>query len=129
MRPLVRRQVDSESEKYLPDFARFLGYNRVQYIFLLPFLVEQYPTKVDDIWTKNVSTFPEVKIIFSNLPSGATNGDSALHIFTNEKNTSRIWEPNLLVLTRPKPALHHLEGCHLYLKGKDLYLVYHIPSV
>jgi hypothetical protein len=58
----------------------------VQTRFSLTFLIEKFPNEVDNISTKDASSFQEVKNKFLNLHSPSDNGDSAHHIFGNKKN-------------------------------------------
>jgi hypothetical protein len=48
--------------------------------------MEKFSTEVDNILTKDASSFPEVKNKFLNLYSADSNGDSAHHTFSNKKN-------------------------------------------
>jgi hypothetical protein len=74
-------QVNSESEQYRRDFATFLSHNRAKRDFLLASLMEKFPNEVDNISTKDASSFQEVKNKFLNLHSASGNGDSAHHTF------------------------------------------------
>jgi hypothetical protein len=79
-------QVNSESEQYRRDFATFLSHDRAKRNFLLASLMEKFPNKVDNISTKDASSFQEVKTKFLNLYSASNISDSAHHIFVNKKN-------------------------------------------
>jgi hypothetical protein len=78
-------QVNSESEQYWKDFVIFLAMI-VQNDFLLTSLMEKFPNEVDNISTKDASSFQEVKNKFLNLHLAGGNGDSAHHTFGNKKN-------------------------------------------
>jgi hypothetical protein len=79
-------QVNSESEQYRRDFATFLSHNRAKHDFILAFLMEKFLNNVDNISTKDASSFQEVKNKFLNLHSPGSNGDSAHHILSNKKH-------------------------------------------
>jgi hypothetical protein len=49
--------------------------------------MEKFPNEVDNISTKDASSFQEVKNKFFNLPSAGGNSDSAHHTFSKKKNT------------------------------------------
>jgi hypothetical protein len=48
--------------------------------------MEKFSNEVDNISTKDASSFQEVKNIFLNLHSAGGNGDLAHHTFVNQKN-------------------------------------------
>jgi hypothetical protein len=50
-------QVNLESEQYQRDCATFLSYDRAIRDFLLASLMEKFPYKVDNISTKDTSSF------------------------------------------------------------------------
>jgi hypothetical protein len=50
-------QVNSESEQYRRDFVTFLSHERAKHDFLLASLMEIFPNEVDNILTKDVSSF------------------------------------------------------------------------
>jgi hypothetical protein len=79
-------QVNSESDQYRRGFATFLSHNRTKHDFFLAFLKEKFPNVVDNILTKDVSSFQEIKNKFINLYSAGGNGDSAHHTFSNKNN-------------------------------------------
>jgi hypothetical protein len=79
-------QVNSESEQYRRDFATFLSHDCVKCDFLLASLMETFPNEVDNISTKDTSSFQEVKNKFLNLHSASNNSDLAHHTFGNKKN-------------------------------------------
>jgi hypothetical protein len=97
-------QVNSESEQYWRDFATFLSHDRAKHDFLLASLMEKFPNEVDNISTKDASSFQEVKNKFLNLHSASSNGDSAHHTFSNKKNKNSKREPNPLVPALPNPV-------------------------
>jgi hypothetical protein len=66
----------------------FLSHYRAKRNFLLASLMERFPNEVDNISTKNTSSFQEVKNKFLHLHSAGGNGDSAHHMFANKKNTN-----------------------------------------
>jgi hypothetical protein len=63
-----------------------LSHYRAKRDFLLGSLIEKFPNEVDNISTKDASSFQEVKIKFLNLQSAGGNSDSAHHTFRNKKN-------------------------------------------
>jgi hypothetical protein len=98
-------QVNFESEQYRRDFATFLSHDRAKPNFLLASLIERFPNEVDNISTKDATSFQEVKNKFVHLYSAGGNGDSARHKFGNKKKNKRPKrEPNPLVPTLPNPV-------------------------
>jgi hypothetical protein len=97
-------QVNFKSEQYQRDFATYLSHDHAKCHCLLASLMEKFPNEVDNISTKDASSFEEVKNKFLNLYSAGGNGDSAHHTFGNKKNKSRKREPNPLVPALPNPV-------------------------
>jgi hypothetical protein len=64
----------------------FLSHDHAIRNFLLASLMERFPNEVDNILTKDVSSFQEVKNKFLNLHSASGNDDSAQYTFSNKKN-------------------------------------------
>jgi hypothetical protein len=62
-------QSTNKSRQYCKDFETFLLHDRAKRDFLLASLLDRYPNEVDNISTKDISTFQEVKNKFLNLHS------------------------------------------------------------
>jgi hypothetical protein len=86
--------------------------------------MERFPNEVDNILTKDVSSFQEVKNKFLNLHSASGNDDSAQYTFSNKKNKSRKREPNSLIPALQTQSVSLLYRHRLYLIGEALHLVY-----
>jgi hypothetical protein len=82
---ILTSQLNSEWEQYWRDFVTFLSHDDVNYNFLLASLMEKFPNEVDNILTKDASSFQEVKNQFLNLYLASSNGDTAHHTFGNTK--------------------------------------------
>jgi hypothetical protein len=66
--------------------------------------METFPHEVDNIFTKDFSSFYEVKNKCLNLHSAASNGDSSLYTFGNTKNSKSKKRINSLVPALPNPV-------------------------
>jgi hypothetical protein len=67
--------------------------------------MEKFPNKVNNISTKDASSFQGVKNKFLNLHSASGNGDSAHHIFSNKKNKMSIKRTKSFGSSSSKPGL------------------------
>jgi hypothetical protein len=83
---ILTSQVKSESRQFWSDFATFLSREHAKCDFFLACVMEKFSNKVNNILTKDTSSFQEVKKKFLNVHSGGSNGDSAQHTFGNKKN-------------------------------------------
>jgi hypothetical protein len=79
-------EVNSTSEYYQRDFVTFLSHDHTKPYFLVAALMERFPNKVDNILTKDASSFQEVKNTSLNLHLAGGNGDSAHYMFSNKIN-------------------------------------------
>jgi hypothetical protein len=67
--------------------------------------MDKFPNEVDNIMTKDASSFQEVKNKFLHLHSASGSGDSAHHIFGNIKNKQLIQGTNSSGSRCSKPGL------------------------
>jgi hypothetical protein len=96
-------QSTNESRQYRKDFETFLLHDMAKRDFLLASLLDRYPNEVDNILTKDVSTFQEVKNKFPNLHSTTTSSESPLN--TAGVNKERNFPKNKKSkATKPSPS-------------------------
>jgi hypothetical protein len=84
---IITSIVKYKSELYQNDSATLFSYDYVNGNFLLASVIEKFPNKVNNISTKDASSFQEVKKKFLNLHSASGKGESAHHMFGNKKHT------------------------------------------
>jgi hypothetical protein len=96
-------QSTNESCQYRKDFETFLLHDSAKRDFLLASLLDRYPNEFDNISTKDVSTFQEVKNTFLNLHSATTSSESAQN--TAGGNKKRNFPKNKKSkATKPSPS-------------------------
>jgi hypothetical protein len=113
----------NESLQYSKDFETFLLHDRAKRNFLLASLLDRYPNQVDNISTKDVLTFQEVKNKFLNLYSTTTSSESALNTaggnmkrnFPKNKK-SKVTKPSPSSSSAPAPKSKSQLTCTWYLK-------------
>jgi hypothetical protein len=76
-------QVNSKSEQYRIDFATLVSYDLTNWDFLLASMMEKCLNEVDNISTKDTSSFEDVNHKCLNLHSASRNADLASHTFGN----------------------------------------------
>jgi hypothetical protein len=89
--------------------------------------MEKFLNKVDNILTKDTSSFQEVKNKFLNLYLAGLNGDFAHHTFGNKKNTKSIKRTKFSSSSPSKPPPSYSKDVtSTKMKTYTWYIKYHI---
>jgi hypothetical protein len=123
-------QVNSQSEQYRRDFATFLSHDHAKRNFLLASLMEKFCNEVDNILSKDASSFQEVNNKFLNLYSAGTNGDLAHHMFGNKKNKilKKGTKSSGSSSSKPSPSSYSKDAAHSSKAKTSTWYTKHYPS-